>query len=59
MPELPEVDSYRTGLEKIIKGWKLKGGRSIWQKACIDDFSMMLSSKTISSVVQVSFELYQ
>ena len=38
MPELPEVDSYRTGLDKMIKGWKLKGGKSIWPKACTDDF---------------------
>ena len=45
MPELPEVDSYRTGLDKMIKGWKLKGGRSIWQKACIDDFSIVKDQK--------------
>ena len=45
MPELPEVDSYRTGLDKMIKGWKLKGGRSIWQKACIDDFSIVENQK--------------
>ena len=38
MPELPEVDSYRTGLDKMIKDWKLKGGKSIWPKACTDDF---------------------
>ena len=45
MPELPEVDSYRTGLDKMIKGWTLKGGRSIWQKACIDDFSIVKNQK--------------
>ena len=45
MPELPEVDSYRTGLDKMIKGWKLNGGRSIWQKACIDDFSIVENQK--------------
>ena len=45
MPELPEVDSYRTGLDKMIKRWKLKGGRSIWQKACIDDFSIAKNQK--------------
>ena len=41
MPELPEVDSYRTGLDKMIKGWKLKGGKSIWPKACTDDFEIV------------------
>jgi len=41
MPELPEVDSYRTGLAKMIKGWKLKGGESIWPKACTDDFKII------------------
>ena len=45
MPELPEVDSYRTGLNKMIKGWKLKGGRSIWQKACVDDFRIVKNQK--------------
>ena len=41
MPELPEVDSYRTGLAKMMKGWKLKGGKSIWPKACTDDFNIV------------------
>ena len=45
MPELPEVDSYRTGLDKITKGWKLKGGKSIWAKACIDDFKRIKNQK--------------
>ena len=47
MPELPEVDSYRTGLDKMIKGWKLKGGRSVWSKACIDDFSKVKNQEII------------
>ena len=45
MPELPEVDSYRTGLDKMIKGWKLKGGKSIWPKACTDDFNIVKNQK--------------
>jgi len=45
MPELPEVDSYRTGLDKMIKGWKLKGGTSIWPKACTDDFDIVNNQK--------------
>ena len=52
MPELPEVDSYRTGLDKMIKGWKLKGGRSIWQKACIDDFSIVKNQKVKGIVTE-------
>ena len=47
MPELPEVDSYRTGLDKMIKGWKLEGGRSIWPKACIDDFAKVKNQEII------------
>ena len=45
MPELPEVDSYRTGLDKMIKGWKLKGGKSIWPKACTDNFNKVKNQK--------------
>ena len=45
MPELPEVDSYRTGLDKMIKGWKLEGGNSIWPKACVDDFAIIKNQK--------------
>ena len=48
MPELPEVDSYRTGLDKMIKGWKLEGGKSVWPKACIDDFNKVKNQKIIS-----------
>ena len=47
MPELPEVDSYRTGLAKMIEGWKLAGGKSIWPKACIDDFNIVKNQKII------------
>ena len=45
MPELPEVDSYRTGLDKMIKGWKLKGGKSIWPKACTDNFNKVKNQR--------------
>ena len=45
MPELPEVDSYRTGLDKMIKGWRLKGGRAIWHKACTWDFTIVKNQK--------------
>ena len=38
MPELPEVDSYRTGLPKIINGWKIRSGRAIWANASESDF---------------------
>ena len=51
MPELPEVDSYRTGLDKIIKGWKLKGGKSIWAKACIDDFKRIENQKNWKLII--------
>ena len=38
MPELPEVDSYRTGLPKIINGWKIRSGRAIWANASESNF---------------------
>jgi len=38
MPELPEVDSYRTGLAKTMKGWKIKGGNAIWPRASDSNF---------------------
>ena len=47
MPELPEVDSYRTGLSKMIKGWTLKGGKAIWPKACIYDFHLVKNQRII------------
>ena len=47
MPELPEVDSYRTGLDKMIKGWILEGGRSVWSKACIDDFTKVKNQEIV------------
>ena len=39
MPELPEVDSYRTGLAKTMKGWKIKGGNAIWPRASDSNFN--------------------
>ncbi len=33
MPELPEVDSYRTGLPKLIDGWEICGGKIFWNNA--------------------------
>ena len=45
MPELPEVDSYRTGLDKMIKGWKIKGGKAIWPKACTNNFNIVKNQK--------------
>ena len=41
MPELPEVDSYRTGLSSKMKGWKLKAGRTIWHRASDSDFNVV------------------
>ena len=38
MPELPEVDSYRTGLAKTMKGWKVSGGKVIWNNASDSNF---------------------
>ena len=38
MPELPEVDSYRTGLAKTMKGWKVSGGKVIWSNASDSNF---------------------
>ncbi|MFL2941353.1 MAG: DNA-formamidopyrimidine glycosylase [Candidatus Poseidoniales archaeon] len=38
MPELPEVDSYRTGLPKIVGGWKIRSGRVLWANASESDF---------------------
>ena len=45
MPELPEVDSYRTGLDRMIKGWKLRGGKALWAKACTDNFNIVKNQK--------------
>ena len=45
MPELPEVDSYRTGLSSMMKGWKLKEGRVIWHRASNSDFRAVKDQK--------------
>ena len=45
MPELPEVDSYRTGLSKIVKGWEIKSGRAIWKRAAESDFERIKNQK--------------
>ncbi len=45
MPELPEVDSYRTGLAKKMKGWKIKSGRKFWHRACDSDFKIVENQK--------------
>ena len=45
MPELPEVDSYRTGLSSKMKGWKLKEGRVIWHRASNSDFRAIKDQK--------------
>ena len=41
MPELPEVDSYRTGLAKSMKGWKINSGKAIWHRASDADFEKL------------------
>jgi len=45
MPELPEVDSYRTGLPKLIGGWKIKTGRTIWANASNSNFKDVENQK--------------
>ena len=45
MPELPEVDSYRTGLAKIMKGWKISGGNVIWSRASDANFEDIKNQK--------------
>ena len=45
MPELPEVDSYRTGLPKIIERWKIKNGRVIWANASESDFKKIKNQR--------------
>ena len=45
MPELPEVDSYRTGLAKKMIGWKVKSGRKIWHRASDSDFNLVKNQK--------------
>ena len=45
MPELPEVDSYRTGLAKKMKGWKIKSGRKFWYRASDSNFEIVKNQK--------------
>ena len=45
MPELPEVESYRTGLSRKMKGWKLKAARTIWHRASDSDFNVIKGQK--------------
>tara|TARA_B100001123_G_C15217091_1_gene989682 strand:+ start:354 stop:1145 length:792 start_codon:yes stop_codon:yes gene_type:complete len=47
MPELPEVDSYRTGLSKQIIGWRIKSGRKIWHRASTSDFRRVQNQKIV------------
>ena len=47
MPELPEVDSYRTGLAKSMKGWIVNGGKAIWHRASDADFDKIIGQKII------------
>ena len=45
MPELPEVDSYRTGLAKTMKGWKVSGGVIIWANSSNSNFNDIVGQK--------------
>ena len=45
MPELPEVDSYRTGLAKTMKGWIVSGGNIIWKNASDSNFNSIKGQK--------------
>ena len=47
MPELPEVDSYRTGLAKSMKGWEINGGKAIWDRASDADFEKIKGEKVV------------
>ena len=48
MPELPEVDSYRTGLAKSTKGWEIEGGEAIWPRASESEFKKIKGEKIIN-----------
>ena len=48
MPELPEVDSYRTGLAKPTKGWEIEGGNAIWPRALDADFKKIKGERIIN-----------
>ena len=45
MPELPEVDSYRTGLAPTMTGWEIKGGKTLWKNASNADFSSITNQR--------------
>jgi len=45
MPELPEVDSYRTGLPKLISGWKIKTGKIIWHNSSTSNINKVKNQK--------------
>ena len=45
MPELPEVDSYRTGLAPTMIGWKVSGGKVLWENASNAEFSSIVNQK--------------
>tara|TARA_B100001123_G_scaffold386061_1_gene460112 strand:+ start:331 stop:1140 length:810 start_codon:yes stop_codon:yes gene_type:complete len=47
VPELPEVDSYRTGLAKSMKGWEINGGKAIWPRASVADFEKIRGEKVV------------
>ena len=47
MPELPEVDSYRTGLAKSMKGWEINCGKAIWPRASDADFEKIKGEKVV------------
>lgn len=45
MPELPEVDSYRTGLAPTMTGWRFNGGKVLWKNASNANFSSIINQK--------------
>ena len=47
MPELPEVDSYRTGLAKPLIGLELNGGNALWHSASKSNFSLIRGQKIV------------
>ena len=55
MPELPEVESVRTGLEKLIKGKKITNAKVLWPRIIaepnrIEDFEQRIVGQTIHSI---------
>ena len=47
MPELPEVDSYRTGLAGPLIGLELNGGNALWHRASNSNFNLIRGQKII------------